>query len=128
MTRTGDRGEIGRHLGRFVVFEIAFLIAYRFGMSFSQAFAAPFWFPDSVLLCALLVSRRRSWWLYVLGTIPIRWFLFVDPGLPVWFLVAALANDSLKSLLSAWLLSYLSRAPVWFENLRDFLRYFLIAV
>src|SRR5262249_40359006 len=36
-------------------------------------------------------------------------------------------NDSLKALLSAWLLSSFSR-PVWFENLRDFVRYCLIAV
>jgi PAS domain S-box-containing protein len=128
MTTPTGGWQFGRYLGRFVVFEIAFLIAYRFGMSFSQAFASPFWFPDSVLLCGLLVSERRNWWLYVLGTIPIRLFLFVDPSLPFWFLLASLANDSLKALLTAWLLSYLSRAPVWFENLRDFVRYFLIAV
>ena len=78
MRRTG--WEIGRHLRSLAVFEIAFLIAYRFGMSFSQQFAAPLWFPDSILLTALLVSERRAWWLYVLGSLPIRLFLFADPG------------------------------------------------
>jgi hypothetical protein len=85
MTTPGSGWKIGRHLGRFAVFEIAFLIAYRFGMSFSQQFAAPFWFSDSVLLTALLLTERRSWWLYVLGALPIRLFLFVDPVLPSGF-------------------------------------------
>jgi integral membrane sensor domain MASE1 len=81
MTTPVNGWRIGRQLARFAFFEIAFLIAYRFGMSFSQQFAAPFWFPDSVLLTALLLSERRSWWLYVLGALPIRLFLLVDPTL-----------------------------------------------
>jgi len=97
-------------------------------MSFSHDFAAPFWFPDSVLLAALLVTDRRRWWLYVLGPLPIRLFLFGDPGLPFWFLLASFVNDSLKALLSAWLLRALSLSPSWFGNLRDYGRYLLIAV
>jgi PAS domain S-box-containing protein len=120
--------DVGRQLGSLALFEIAFLIAYRLGMSFPQEFAAPFWFPDSVLLAALLVSRRRDWWLYVLGTTPIRLFLFARPRIPFWFILAAFANDSLKTLLSAWLLTSFSSSLVWFESLRGFIQYFLIAV
>jgi PAS domain S-box-containing protein len=119
---------IERQIGRLALFEIAFLIAYRLGMSFSKEFAAPFWFPDSVVLAALLVSRRRDWWLYLLGTVPIRLFLFAEPAVPFGYLLATFANDSLKDLLSAWLLNSLSSPLVWFESLRDFIRYFLIAV
>src|SRR5262245_52452065 len=101
-----------------VLFEIAFLLAYRYGMSFTQDLAAPFWFPDSVLLCALLISEPKTWWVYIAATVPVRLFLFVPPGTPSWFLLACLANDSLKGLLSAWLLRHVSRPPVWLEKLR----------
>ena len=46
----------------FCLFVTAFYFACRYGMSFSQACAAPFWFPDSVLLCALLLIQPRRWW------------------------------------------------------------------
>src|SRR5215468_9685494 len=105
MNTKRPRGRFARESVSFGAFEIAFLIAYRLGMSFSQGFAAPFWLPDSVLLCALLVSERRNWWLYVLGPLPIRLFLFTDPGVPFWFLLVSFINDSLKALLSAWALS-----------------------
>src|SRR5262247_368631 len=51
---------------RLAVFAVAFYVAYRFGMSFSQAAASPFWFPDSVLLCALLMTPPRHWWRFIL--------------------------------------------------------------
>src|SRR6516165_2399737 len=44
----------------FLLFMTAFYFAYRYGMSFSQACAAPFWFPDSVLLCALLLRPAET--------------------------------------------------------------------
>src|SRR5262245_22005534 len=91
-------------VGRLVLFEALYLLAYRFGMSFTQDLGAPFWFPDSVLLAALLVSPPTTWWMYILGSLPIRIFLFVPPDARVWFLLACFANDSLKGVASAWLL------------------------
>jgi len=127
MRRTGFRLSRSFVAG-LVLFEIAFLLAYRYGMSFTQDLAAPFWFPDSVLLCALLISEPKTWWVYIAATVPVRLFLFVPPGTPTWFLLACLANDSLKGLLSAWLLRHVSRPPVWLERLREFIRYFVVAV
>ena len=80
----------------FLLFMTAFYFAYRYGMSFSQACAAPFWFPDSVLLCALLLSRPRQWWLFVLAPLPIRLFVGFASNIPVWFLAGAFAIDSTK--------------------------------
>src|SRR5438105_4588584 len=78
-------------LAGFCLFEVAFYFAYRYGMSFGPACASPFWFPDSVLLCALLLVRPRRWWIFLLGTLPIRLFSAVPTGLPVWFLLANFA-------------------------------------
>jgi PAS domain S-box-containing protein len=127
MKKTG-LGVVLPTLNSFVLFEVSFLLAYRFGMSFAQDLAAPFWFPDSVLLAALLVSPPNTWWIYILGSMPIRFFFFVPPGIPFWFLLACFANDSLKAAVSAWLLRPASREWAWFDNLRNFTKYLLVAV
>src|SRR6185295_4789077 len=72
----------------FCCFEVSYYFAYRYGMSFTQATASPFWFPDSVLLCALLCSRPRWWLLLIAATIPIRLFSEVAANVPLGMLVA----------------------------------------
>src|SRR5262245_47506568 len=85
----------------FILFQIAFYIAYRFGMSFSQALPSPFWFPDSVLLCALLRAKPRYWWLFILGVLPIRFWSSVASDVPFWILSATYLIDTVKALVAA---------------------------
>src|SRR5262252_10319 len=72
-----------RIIAAFCLFELAFYYAYRYGMSFSQACASPFWFPDSVLLCALLLSPPKRWWFFVLAPLPIRFSVAVSADTPL---------------------------------------------
>jgi PAS domain S-box-containing protein len=111
-----------------LLFELAFLLAHSFDMASAEDAAARFWFSHAVLLSALLLSRPKEWWVYVLVTFPIRFFLFVPQGTPLWFLFACFTTDSLQGLLSAWLLRHPSRVRSWFDELHEFRRYFLIAV
>jgi PAS domain S-box-containing protein len=95
-------------------------------MSLNNESASPFWYPDSVLLCALLVTRQKKWWMYLLGPLPIRLF-FVPSDSPVWFLLATFVNDSLKAYLTAMLLQFFLKNPARFDTLRDFLFFISIA-
>ena len=70
-----------RNVLGFSAFVLAYIIAYHFGMSFNPAVSAPFWFPDSVLLCALLCTRTKWWWLLLLAVLPIRLLIDVPPDL-----------------------------------------------
>jgi len=108
-----------RTAGALALFGVAFFLAYCFGMSFSQAMPSPLWFPDAVLLCALLLTPPRLWWPFILVTAPIRFWL-VPATLPFWFLAAAFLNDSLKALLCASILRRTLRNPTRFDRLRDF--------
>lgn len=111
-----------------VVFAIAYFFAYRFGMSFTQAFASPFWFPDAILLCALLKSRRDRWWLFILVTLPIRLYSEVAVGIPLWFLLACFVIDSVKGVVAAILLRRFMRNPLRFESVWDFAIFVAVAV
>jgi PAS domain S-box-containing protein len=110
------------------LFGAAFYFAYRYGMSFSQATASPFWFPDSVLLCALLLVRPGQWWMFVLATLPIRLFAPVAADVPLWFLLNTFANDAVKGCLAAIALRRYLKNPVRFETVREFALYCLFAV
>ncbi|HEY5755143.1 MAG TPA: PAS domain S-box protein [Steroidobacter sp.] len=117
-----------RSLVAFCCFEAAYYLAYHYGMSFSQATASPFWFPDSVLLCALLRTRPRWWLLLLIGTLPIRFFSEVATEVPLDMLVGTAANDCLKAVIVAYLLRRLMSEPVRFQSVRDFGVYCLVAV
>src|SRR5215470_4213970 len=117
-----------RDLIGFGAFVVAFYFAYRYGMSFSQAAASPFWFPDSILLCALLVSRPQRWWLFILAPLPIRLFSEVAEGIPLWFLLTTSALDSAKGVVTALALRRFIGAPVRLDTVRAFALFFLIAV
>src|SRR5215510_2177297 len=115
-----------RDLGYFLIFGLAYYVAYRHAMSLGQETASPFWYPDAVLLSALLVTRQNKWWMYLLGPLPIRLFL-VPSHDPFWFLLATFANDSLKAYLSALLLQFFLKNPTRFDTLRDFLIFVVVA-
>lgn len=110
------------------LFEVAFYVAYRSGMSFSQVAASPFWFPDSILLCALLVSRPRLWWIFILLPLPVRVFSEVAEGIPVWFLLTTYWIDSAKGLIAAIALRHFIGRSFRLESVREFTAFFLFAV
>jgi PAS domain S-box-containing protein len=108
-------------LGNLAIFELVFFFAYKYAMNLSQRNGAPFWLPDSVLLSALLLSRPRKWWIYIVAPLPIRLLVAASPSTPMWFLLAAFANDSLKALVAAGLVrKALPGRGIRFDYLHDF--------
>src|SRR5262249_11386877 len=114
------RGSTLQNVLGLCLFGVAFYFAYRYGMSFSYETASPFWFPDSVLLCALLLVRPRRWWVFILAALPIRLLAPVSAGIPLWFLLATYANDSIKGLIAAAALRLFFSNPFRFETVQDF--------
>src|SRR6185312_1937259 len=102
------------------LFGAVFYVAYFFGMSFSRACASPFWFPDAVLLCALLSTRPRNWWIFILVTLPIRLFSPVSHGIPIWFLLATFSIDAVRGIALATLLRFSFKNPFRMETVKEF--------
>jgi PAS domain S-box-containing protein len=111
----------------FAVFLLTYYLAYRLGMAFNPKMSAPFWFPDSILLCALLCTRQSWWWLLLLATLPIRLLTLVPEDSTVSFLLTVFVNDCAKAVLSAWLLNRFLPDPIRFTSMRDFGVYFGVA-
>jgi len=116
-------------LRNLVLFELAFFIAYDNAMNMAPRSGAPFWLPDSVLLCALLLTPPRTWWLYLAAPLPLRLLVAVPPHTPMWFLLTAFLNDSLKALVAAALLRrVLPKRGIRFDSLHEFWIYLGAAV
>ena len=119
---------IARTIIALCLFEASYAVAYQLGMSFSEVTASPFWLPDSVLLCALLLAPRRWWWVFVLGALPVRLSLSAASGLPLWFLFGTFALDSAKGVVTALALRHFLPEPLRLSKVRDYAAYCLIAV
>jgi PAS domain S-box-containing protein len=111
---------LSRRVSGFCAFEAAYFFGFFYGMSFSGACASPFWFPDAVLLCALLLTKPRNWWVFIVGTLPIRLFSPVAHGLPTGFLLATFSIDSAKGLLAAAGLRRFCKNPIQMRTLAEF--------
>lgn len=117
-----------RFAGGIALFALAYYAAYRFGMAPPQDVASPFWFPDSVLLAALLLSSPRHWWIYLLIPLPIRLIAEAPADLPFGFLLATYAIDVAQALGAALLLRRWLRDPARFGTVRDLAIFVFVAV
>jgi signal transduction histidine kinase len=93
----------------------------------SLAVPSPFWLPDSVLLCALLLSPKSQWWFFAAIIWPIRLVTGAVPGTPIWFQLVTCANDTAKGLSAAWLLHRVVRRPIRLQTFREFMIFLGIA-
>jgi signal transduction histidine kinase len=110
-------------------FAAAYLLSIKLaeGAYGSLAVPSPFWLPDSVLLCALLITPRREWWFWIALMWPLRLAAGVVPGTPLWFQLLAVANDSAKAVCAAWLLHKILRRTVRLSTLKEFLVFLVVA-
>lgn len=113
---------------RLSLFTVTYLVAIGYGYLFPESVSAPLWVPDSVFLCALLLTPRKQWWQYVVVGLTIRFIPALHPAVPSWFVFATSVNDMLKGLLVAYFLLLLARGSFGLSTLREFTVYLGIAV
>jgi len=102
--------------------EIAFLIG-----TLSDKIFAPFWPPNVVLFCALLVTPPRQWWIYVAGTLPAHVLAELSVSMPTSQMLVAFATNCLVAIVNAFAVRRLMVEPPWFGTIRKTIIYVLIA-
>src|ERR1700730_7006292 len=89
---------------------------------------APFWPPNVVLLCALLLAPQRRWWAYVLAAFAAHIAAGRGVAMPVPQLLGAFTSNVAVALLNAVLLRRVLTGPPWLGDLRKASLYLLITV
>jgi signal transduction histidine kinase len=101
--------------------EIAFLIG-----TLSDRIFAPFWPPNIVLFCALLVTPPRQWWIYIAAALPAHILAELRVGMPVSQFIVAFATNCLVAIANAFAVQRLMVEPPWFGTIRKTIIYVLI--
>ncbi len=115
------RGPLTVAVAYFIGAEIAFLIG-----TLSDRIFAPFWPPNVVLFCALLLTSERRWWIYVAAVFPAHVVAEVGVGMPIGQLLVAFATNCVVAVLSALAVRRLAGDGPWFADLRKVAIYILI--
>src|SRR3954447_11693998 len=63
---------IARYLAGLCVFTGFYYLAFAGGRAFTWPLSAPIWFPDTLLLFALLLTPVRKWWMFLLAILAVR--------------------------------------------------------
>src|SRR2546430_923995 len=113
-----------------------FLVAIFYYLGAEAAFAigtltqqfAPFWPPNVVLLCALLIAPQRHWPLCIAAAFPAHVLAESGVAMPLPQLLAAFGCNVLITLLNAIALNRILRDPTGLRSLRNSSPYILVAV
>lgn len=101
--------------------EAAFVVG-----TLSDKVFAPFWPPNVVLFCALLLTPTGHWWRYLLAAFPAHLAAELGVGMHMPQLLIAFATNGLVAGLSAAALRRAVGGPQWFGSLRNAGLYILI--
>src|SRR5262252_11226215 len=116
-------------LAWFGIFAAGYVLAFALSERGygSLAVPSPFWLPDAVLLCALLLAPSNRWWNFCGAILAIRVLIGGVPGTPFWFQFLTIINDALKAIATAWLLQRVLGRRVRLETLTEFFIFLGIA-
>lgn len=112
-----------RTMRPLVVFAVAYIAAWSY--LFIAAFLgakpppAPLFVPGAVLLCALLLSPPRRWWLYLLAAFLIQVPILAYLHLPLWWNLVGFVPDAVEPILAVLLLHRYIATPPRFVSLRE---------
>src|SRR6478672_12169059 len=101
--------------------EMAFLIG-----TLSDRIFAPFWPPNVVLFCALLVTSPRRWWIFILAAFPAHIAAEARIGMPTGQLLVAFATNCSVAVLNAFAVQRILVEPPWFGSIRKATAYVFI--
>lgn len=104
----------------FLAAETAFFIG-----TLSDKIFAPFWPPNIVLFCALLVTPQRHWWRYLAAVLPAHAIAEFGVGMGVFQLTVAFATNSAIAATNAYAAQRFIGGPPWLNSLRKATLYVL---
>jgi signal transduction histidine kinase len=108
-------------LAYYIAAQSAFLIG-----TLSDRIFAPFWPPNAVLFCALLLNARDRWWMILGAAFPAHVLAETGVGMPPTQLLVAFATNCSLALLNSLTVQRFVVGPPWFGTLRKAAIYVLM--
>lgn len=112
---------------KIAIFGMAMLLAYRFGSPTILGPPGVLSLPVSVLLCALLVTPIRRWWVYLAVSACMCVLVGLWNG-AAWKILTIFPYDVLQATVSAYALRRFARGRFQMDGLTQFAAFCVIAV
>jgi signal transduction histidine kinase len=107
-------------IGYYAAAQAAFAIG-----TLSDRIFAPFWPPNAVLFCALVLTPRSRWWALIAAVFPMHVLAELQVGMPAGQMAVAFVTNCAVALANAGALLWLSDPP-WFGSIRKAAVYILV--
>jgi PAS domain S-box-containing protein len=115
----------------------AFVVAVAYYLGAEVAFAigtlsdkifAPFWPPNIVLFCALMLAPFERWWVFIAAAFPAHLIAELRIGMDMPQLTIAFVTNALVAAVNAFAVRTLLRGPPWLGDLHKTSLYIAITV
>ncbi|HEU5276679.1 MAG TPA: MASE1 domain-containing protein [Xanthobacteraceae bacterium] len=115
------RGPLLAAVAYFVGAEAAFLVG-----TLSDRIFAPFWPPNVILFCVLLLAPRPRWWLYLAAALPAHMLAELQVAMPPLPMAVAFATNCAIALLGALAVRRELEGSPWLGSLKKASIYVLV--
>ena len=113
-----SRTYVLRRVAAAVLVGAAYYVGAKIGfaLTFSSFAVSTLWPPNSILFAALLLSRPRHWWTFLLAAFPAHLLVQLNADIPVTMLLCWYVSNCTEALIGASILRYLTKSEVRFDN------------
>jgi PAS domain S-box-containing protein len=121
------RNEVWRLFAVAIAYYLGAEAAFAIG-TLSDRIFAPFWPPNIILFCALMLVPMERWWIFVLAAFPAHVLAELRVGMGLAQLGVAFVTNCLVATVNAFAVRTLLKEPPWFGDLRKTSLYVAITV
>lgn len=109
-----------RSLLAALLFAITYYVGAKIGfaLTFQPHPVSTLWPPNAILFATLLLTRPRSWWIFLLAAFPAHLLAQLSAGIPMSMILCWYVSNCSESLISASLLCYLTGIEVRLDDTR----------
>jgi signal transduction histidine kinase len=87
-----------------------------------------FWPPNAIVLGALLLNPRRTWWAVLLAVLPVHILAQLQTGVPLWTAVGWFISNSSEALIGAYCITKFNDSAKRLDGVRGVLIFVVFGV
>ena len=117
-TIAGRRAYVLRQVLAAVLVGVAYYVGAKIGfaLTFPHYPVSTLWPPNSILFAALLLSRPRTWWTFLLAAFGAHLLVQLNADIPITMILCWYVSNCTEALIGAAVLRYLTKSKVHFDS------------
>jgi integral membrane sensor domain MASE1 len=121
---------VARPFSSALLVGISYYLGTRIGFAWTPAGRpiSTFWPPNAILLAALLIAPRKTWWKFILAVLPFHMWAQLEAGVPVWTALGWFLTNSGEALMGVYCITRFNGSSKRFDSVRGVLIFVVFGV